>query len=310
MQLKVKQADTLIGTFHMVDSWDDFTLEKGIELSTICKQIPPKLKELYDLKAEKQTDKVKELYNHKFNKLTDRELIKTFPMFYGKVLRCLSDMPQRTVNKCLWEFRHAVYTEYLEKYVIGVMYAPYDIELKDVESFEHKGVKYYLPKSRLKMGQNVPMADAQVLEFTEAADLQLFSKDTEAGQLTYAANIISILARPKGEEYDEEVSLKRAEEFMQLPMRTVLNVFFSSIEHFNIYYQSTLQSGISKELEAQRHLKNRGLKGLVGTLLDKKLHRKESLTSRALRLYNQSKGQTYMTSFTTWLQKGQSANSK
>lgn len=310
MELKVKQADTLIGTFNMVESWDDFTLEKGIELSTICKQIPPKLKELYDLKTVKQTDKVKELYDHKFNKLTDKELIKTFPQFYGKVICCLSDIPLQTMNRCYWEFRHAVYTGYLERFVIGVMYAPFDIELINVESFEHNGVKYFLPKSRDKMGQNVPMADAQVLEFTEAADLQLFSKDTEAGQLTYAANIVSILARPEGEEYDEETSLARAEDFLQLPMRTVLEVFFSSIEHFNTSYQFILQSGISKELKAQKHLKNQGLSGSDGTPHGKKLLMRESSTSRALRLLNQSKGQTFMTSFTTWLQKGQSANLK
>jgi len=310
VQLKIKQADTVIGTFHLVDSWDDFTLEKGIELSKICHNIPIKLKEIYDLLTVKQTTKTKELLEHKYKKLTNKERIKTFPQFYGKVLACLSDIPQPTVNKCLWEFRHAVYTQYLENYVIGVMYAPCDIELKNIESFTHEGVEYFLPASRTKLGETIPMAEAETLEFTEAADLQLYSEDTEAGQLTYAANIVSILARPKGEEYDEETSLERAEQFLQLPMKTVLEVFFSSIEHFNIYYQSTLQSGIREELQRQGHLKNRDLNDLDGTPPARRLHRKESSTSRALRLYGQLNGQMYMTSFTTWLQNARLGNTK
>ena len=91
------------------------------------------------------------------------------------------------------------------------------------------------------------MAFNTVFEFSEAADLELFSKDLAGGKHERAANIISILCRPKDksgkiEKYDEDVSLKRAESFKSLNMDIVWEVFFCLAEQSSMRIQySTLK---------------------------------------------------------------------
>ena len=50
----------------------------------------------------------------------------------------------------------------------------------------------------------------------------------------------------RGEEYDEDVCLKRAEEFRQLTMDIAWDVFFYLDELLNMYTKATLSSSLEK----------------------------------------------------------------
>ena len=227
--------------YKIPESWDEIDLAKGIELTKVCYNCPDKLKEIY-----KGTE----------IEPTDTDYKKTFPLFYGEVLACLTGLSSEDIGKILWQERTAVYSRYLAPFAVGVMFQPVDYEAKNIESFKHDGETYYLPKSREVLGSERMMAFESALTFTEAADLEIYFSKMQKGKIEGMANIISILCRPEGEEYNEEKSLARAEGFMTLPMTVVWEVFFflteciEAIEPYMETYSHHLEQKLRKQQSA------------------------------------------------------------
>jgi len=130
------------------------------------------------------------------------------------------------------------------------------------------------------------MGHSTSIEFAEAADLRIFSKEMEGGLFGKTANIISILCRPEVtkkikdlteeekeydhvkaaikeatgksvtfiEIYDEQTCLDRAEEFENLKMDVVWEVFFYSVQSFLISSRATLISSHLQVLELEKQL--------------------------------------------------------
>ena len=197
--------------YRCVHDWDDMQLWKAIELSNVCKECPEVLKNIY------QGDT---------RELTPDDEIKTIPLFAGKVMKCLTDVPQEVIDRIMPEDRMEFFQTYLNKFVIGVMYQPLDYEPTMLKSFELEGETYYIPQDRNILGNLRPMPNETAITFAESADLRIFAKKMEKSEIEVMPNVISIICRLKDEPYDEQTSLDRAHKFERLPMPIVWEVFF------------------------------------------------------------------------------------
>ena len=290
---------TIDGTdYTAFDSWKSMPLSKAVELSLLCtKEMPVGLSELYSVISKSKGDDAKKEISEQSNKTSDEDYIKNFPAFYGKVMKCLTDIPQDVIDKTSPGSRIEFYNVHLFKFVFGILHYPTDIENTGIESFVHNKITYHLPKSKTVLGEVRPMADRTAIEFAEAADLELFSKQLEGGRFERAANIISILCRPmvlmsnadileteltgltknkfikslskkeqrklsetlkqkaksdyqKLEPYNEDTCLKRADEFKDLPMDIVWQVFFCLMQQSVLLNQNisiSFLEGVQKQ---------------------------------------------------------------
>lgn len=251
------------------ERWDEMTIAKGIELSTLCLKAPAKLLDYYSIIAGIGTIEKKEEHLAKWSEAVgDVELIKEFPEFYGRVMVCLSDIPEELMKFASQSTRVVYYKKFFESFVIGILHNPIDYKHRNILDFIFKGKRYCLPVTRNILGNDKPMADATAIEFTESADLQIASKNLEAGQFEYSANIIAILCRPMMagilEPYDEKVSLERAEKFKALKMDIVWEVFFCLQKQINLFNLNMVNYFLMKTV-AERKASQADLKSMAGT---------------------------------------------
>ncbi len=254
--------------FH---SWGEMPLSIAISIHTLCvEQMPGKLKEIYKLLAtpnEEEEQTQKELIDW-YNSVTDEERIKTFPLFYGKIIELVTTLPKDVIEHIRYSSRETFYKKYCEDFIFGILCFPVNYEYKNITSFEFNDVKYFLPETKEVLGAQKPFFDRSAIEFTESADLELFSKDFAGGKYEVAANIVSILCRPKAgsviEPYSEEVSLQRAKDFLNIKMDIIWEVFFCFQKHINLSNQIIAISLTEEAIKL--NLKNQAeLKSLVGT---------------------------------------------
>lgn len=235
--------------YQCFDNWEEMTCEKGIELSKVAQTIPQTLKSIYTeiQKGEDNPEYIKLLEG-----ITIEERIKDFPAFYGRVLQVLTNIPEEIINHIDYASRTVFYNAYCQPFVFSVLFYPINYTLKKIPSFEYKGETYPLPETKTILGHDKPMAGITAIEFSEVADLQVFAHNLQGGKFEVAPNVISILCRPVGEEYDEQTCLDRAEEFKQLPMSIVWEVFFCLIELMTISKQHTVISLLQERLKGQK----------------------------------------------------------
>ena len=231
--------------YHIKNDWPDLTIQDAIDLFKVIKKAPALLSKIYHAKTQEKLDEL-------HAKVTHEHEVKTFPLFYGKMLMAMSDIPKEIMRQMQANERSSLYKILCEETVIGLIHLPTKYEPQEEGGFEWKGEKLLYPASRIKMGEKIPLSEATALEFTEIADLEIFAKEMEGGKYEKAANIISILCRPEGEEYDEEISLKRAETMKDIPLNVMWDVFFWLIKHINA---STRASAISISRRERRKLK-------------------------------------------------------
>lgn len=253
--------------YKCLESWKEMPISKAIEIQQILDDIPSLLKELYDLRVSKSETK-KEDINKLIGKIDTKDRIKHFPLFYGEVIKALTDIPGDVMEEIMWDMRTQFYNMYCERLVTGLLYGDYD-HIKPIKSFRFKGEIYWLPKEDHVLGKPVPMADAQTIEFTEVADLEIYSEQLKGGKYQVSPNIISILCRPKDEAYNEKKSLARADKFMDLTMDIVWEVFFC-IHRLSIISSQNIQIYTLKRVLAQqknsKHPVLKRLAGMAGSL--------------------------------------------
>lgn len=215
---------------QIVEHWGEFKLKDAVRLNRAIDKMPEKLKLFYAALVKKESKEretelsdIEETFTH-----TDR--VKHFPKYYAEALTCVSDIPKKVMRYAPPSMRTTLYNKYASSFVLGLMYLPADYVTTSIESFKFEGKIYLLPATKEKLGSKIPFADVTAIEFCEVADLEIEGKKVAGGKYEYAANIISILCRPKGEEYDEDTSLKQAEKFQELTMDIVFEVFFCIIK--------------------------------------------------------------------------------
>lgn len=278
--------------YTAIETWEEMPLSTAIQVHQVTDDMPSLLRELYDHSIKQNPDK-KET-DKLYDKITEEDRIKLFPLFYGQIICVLSDVPHSIMDGILWDVRTSFYKQYCERLVQGILFGDYS-DIKNIKSFDvekgpFKGT-YYLPTSGHFLGGNVeltkvkdqkistdvPMENEQTIAFVEVADLEIYSERLKGGKYEVAPNIVSILCRPEGEEYDEKKSLARAESFMELPMSVVWEVFFCTHQLLTISSQNTLISQLRKEVDEIRS-KRQALKLSAGTDESSRSQRQESLT--------------------------------
>lgn len=223
-----------------IEKWEEMPLSKAVELYTACKkEMPENLKRYYDILL--LTDEALELELENYFKVVTSKELKENLTFYIKVLSILSNVDSDVCNKILPAFRVAFYKKHLELFVFGLVNYPINFEIKGIKSFMHEGIEYHLPETKTVLGVEKPFFDRTAIEFTEAADLEMYGNQLAGGRYEVAANLISVMCRPKVdktiEPYNEQTCLVRAKQFENITMDKVFEVFFCLQEHITLSNQ-------------------------------------------------------------------------
>ncbi len=238
-------------SYSVCSEWKDLNISKAAELHKI--PMPETLRNCYTVavQAAGMPEKDAEIrLDEAERQITIEDQHKHFPGYFLSVIACLSDIPEAVLRQTDVNSIKAIYQTYMKQFVEGVHFIPAGFTAMDIESFEFDGETFLLPKSKKVFGVDVPMVDVSALEFTESADLMVYMARIEKDKdINTIANLISILCRPEGEKYNEEVSLARAERFKGLTMDVVWGVFFSLITPLIILSQSALISSLQAEKE-------------------------------------------------------------
>jgi len=211
--------------YFVSQQWREMTIAQGIALDAVVKHMPDNMKELYD-----------DLHTGKRMEWTTvgigvDDIYIEWPKWYGKVISTVCDVPDEVMERTLSDQRTMIYKTYLEQFVLGLVYMPYDFIPDDKMWFTFEGERYYLPFSgKDGMNKEIPGRWMDTVEFTESADLLMTSKKLEEGLTMVAPKLIAILCRPKGEKYDEATILARAEKFTALGMDIAWKVLFFSMD--------------------------------------------------------------------------------
>ena len=262
--------------YKAYEAWKEIPLSLAIEIHKLLfAELPSRLKDIYDIISQPVVtpEQIEERDNELvkwYDSISNEEVIKIFPTFYGKVIALLTDIPAEVIEMIDRSQRDMFYKKYCEKFVFGILHYPADYESKNIKSFTYKDVEYFLPETKEVLGVEKPFFDRTAIEFTECADLEYFSKEMEAGKYEYAANIISIICRPKRnktisetgevvgvqiiEPYNEQTSLLRAKEFVNLTMDVVHGVFFCLQKHIILSHQLTTTSILQETLQGLQKL--------------------------------------------------------
>jgi hypothetical protein len=237
--------------YQIKNDWKDITIQEAASVLNI--KIPDSLKKCYDVSFQ-SSHLPEEEYNKKVDEVTKEisieDQFKAIPGYFSEVLEVLSDIPHEVVLKTDVVSIKTLYHSYLKPVVEGMYFTPMNYKPIDITYFDFEGERFLLPTNKTIFGKSVPMADISALEFTESADLLIHvSAMTKDRDFARVANLISILCRPEGEEYNEKVSLERAERFKKLTMDLTWDVFFSLIAPLVIAGQSVLISSLQKEVQ-------------------------------------------------------------
>jgi len=115
-----------------------------------------------------------------------------------------------------------------------------------ITEFTHKGKRYFMPES-LMIGENVVLQHGQNPKvFIEASNLLAqYSKMRKEGIKIMPLFIASVVKEQRDELFDEKVISERAEQFTDLPMSIVWEVFFCTSGLMLKHMNDTLQSMLS-----------------------------------------------------------------
>lgn len=120
-----------------------------------------------------------------------------------------------------------------DKYLAAMVYDlkaanPTTYKPRLINYFAHKGRTYLMPTNLDVLGGNVMLQhDQDVKRFVEASNLLAqFSKLKKEGFIALPMFVASIVKEDRMEEWDEAKIIKRAQDFDNLPMDVIWEVFF------------------------------------------------------------------------------------
>jgi hypothetical protein len=216
-----------------LNEWSSVTISQAEAICSVIARLPKEEIAVHDILAKKHTKEREEELSNALREMSDELLIKTLPQLYGEIILILAEGLD---NVDAWppDTRSSYYRRFCLPFVhtlyLGV---PQDIGPSEGDGF-WVGLEYlYFPLGKEVLGKEVPMDTVTSLEFTEAADLQLAALGV-GKDFGLIKNVLAILCRPKGEEYDEHKSLERAALMSQVKMDKVWNVFFCLINALNL----------------------------------------------------------------------------
>lgn len=199
--------------YFLKTEYHEVTIQVYSELLTL--EVPEKLKELYkgDLSNYKEV----------WDNLTEKEWL-DYPVFFGDVLRILSDMPSTIIERLLHKDRTNFYLMYHEKFIIDFIRGCPSVQSAVADDFTFKGKTYQLPKSLRVFGEVIPGHGATALQFTEANDL--LNSILKLKELGFDGFSEFVAVYTMGKSYTDEQLAERINEFKELTMDVVWQVFF------------------------------------------------------------------------------------
>jgi hypothetical protein len=237
--------------FHAPQDWDEITLGKFIELCKI--PIPEKLRNLWIASASDDD----EAYEKADSVIGVVETSKIFPDYFGKVLGCLTDIPQDIIDRVDGPLREQFFNAHLRHFIYS-SFARYPVHIVNGKlemydppyktSFVLNDVVYYLPRDLKVYGETIPLGRERAITFTEASDIEVALRNMAEGAAERLPMFIAIYCRPEETEYTEEGTLAREKLFLDLPMEEVWRVFFCIYRQLG-KYQNFIQEYSKRVVE-------------------------------------------------------------
>jgi len=237
--------------------WSEIPLRKFIEICEL--DVPKKLADLYEASvalSDPDPEKSKlaeERYDLINGEITEYDLIRRFPVYYGKIIKILSDVPSSVVDRIHHEPRSAFFNQYARYIILSSFFSSpviYDkesgikaYEPPKIKSFKIGGKEYFLPKSLNLLGEEIPLAKEKAVTFAEAADIETAWTDLQKEGARQIPVFCAVYCRESDSVYDEEKLLERANLFQDLTMDKVWAVFFCISElsgRYTIYIRDFL----------------------------------------------------------------------
>jgi hypothetical protein len=214
------------GTKYGLKEWKDLTLEQAQAL--IDYPIPEPLKVYFD--------------DGKGGFTVEQEL-NEFPRYYVEVILMLTDIPRHEFDRVKFGyFNHVHYiTDFFYRhcleYLLALLHGPTFQGTGKREFIHHGQGPYLFPTEKKIADMIIPLENETAATFVESTQLMSAMFGTRTMGIKNMALLTAILCRKKGEEYNEQVALQRAEEFKDLPMDVIWDVFFYTLHGLTLSAQ-------------------------------------------------------------------------
>jgi hypothetical protein len=200
-------------------------------VKTVLQSCPEELENVLNLEEG-------ETIEQKFEELTALEQKKCFE-YFSKVVSFWTGAPEKELKYL--ELEQLKYYFFYIEFLFGNFEAD-----ENFTGFEIKGVEYLPPSKHMR--------ESTLIEFAEAAQFQSNLSELKAGNYAAILDVMAVLCRPKGEEYDEKRNGERKRLFSSLSLDIAVNVGFflirlSDILKSNILIYSLEQQKAGQEVE-------------------------------------------------------------
>jgi hypothetical protein len=155
-------------------------------------------------------DDESETIETRFNNLTNQEKKDCF-LFFSKVVSFWTGAPEAKLKALSLEQLQAAF------WTLEYMFMSYKPS-PDFCGFEAEGVYFEMPQKH--------MTKSTFIEFAEAAQYEESLKDFNSGSYIALLDIMCIICRPPGEQYDDKNNPKRKKIFANTSLDIALNVGF------------------------------------------------------------------------------------
>jgi len=226
--------------------WSDLTIQDCIDIVDI--DMPESLKDLYSSKDNDQ-------YSDKYDKISDKIRIKNTE-YYGKVMKIMTNIPSDIIDTLQWWERIDIYETHLQQFVIDLYSQVPNYISEEIKTFEFEGDTFFIPESLKVLDRLIPMPKETALTYTEGAEFFKQIIEMQEKGIEKFPMLIAILCRRKDEQYDETLTLARAERFKQLPMSIAWEVFFYIYKQLSISIErmQTYTETISTQIQSMKTL--------------------------------------------------------
>lgn len=175
-------------------------------IETVVKQTPDALNKIVTPNDEDESETIED----RFNKLSKKEQESCY-LYYSKAISFWTGAPENKLKALSLDQLSAAF------WVMEYMFMSYR-PAEDFQGFEAEGVFYQMPTKY--------MSESTLIEFAEAAQFEENLKDFNGGSYMALLDIMCIICRPKGEQYDEKNTPKRKRIFANTSLDVALNVGF------------------------------------------------------------------------------------
>lgn len=166
---------------------------------------------------DEEVSKIQAERQDRINSMTELDHAKYLLPYYCRVISHFTGMPYEQIMGIDGEGMRKDYVEAL----YWIIQQALEIKEEDYEyldKFQFEADWYYLPKRF--------MTNSTVIEFMESAQYQSHANEIRHGHYHSMLDVIAVLAKKKGEQYNSEVYTRNKAAFLRLPMRIVTNVAF------------------------------------------------------------------------------------